>query len=127
MDGKWWWDRLATTIFRPHGHVCPYVFLILFKSLHASFEESDARASMSRHKPGSSNIPFLAHRPMEVDAGPRFAFGHLQHEDDLEEDVCVADLVLTEYQATPGSHLRVANAGGGGQPSVAEGAAADRR
>jgi hypothetical protein len=109
--------------------MCPFIGCVLCtsKPLHTSFGESDARASMSRHKPGSSNIPFLAHRPMEVDAGPRFAFGHLQHEDDLEEDVCVADLVLTEYQATPGSHLRVANAGGGGQPSVAGGAAADRR
>ena len=64
---------------------------------------------------------------MDGDAGPRFAFGHLQHEDDPEEDVCVADLVLTEYQITPGSHLCIAIAGGKGQPSVAEGAAADRR
>ena len=64
---------------------------------------------------------------MDGDAGPRFAFGHLQHEDHLDGDVCVADLVLTEYQITPGSHSRIANAGGGGQPSVAEGAAADRR
>jgi hypothetical protein len=101
---------------------------VLFKPLHTSINESDARVFLSRHNPGSSNIPFLAHCPMDGDAGPRFAFGHLQHEDDLQEDVCVADLVLTEYQTTPGSHLRVANAGGRGQPSVAEGAAAaDRR
>ena len=69
---------------------------------------------------------FLARFQMDGDAGPRFAFGHLVHEDDLE-DVRATDLVLTEHQTTPGSHLRVANAGGGGQPSVAEGAAADRR
>ena len=57
---------------------------------------------------------------MEGDAGPRFAFGHLEHEDGLEEDVRVADhLVLTEHQTIPASNLRLANAGGGGQPSVA--------
>ena len=112
-----------------HVHACRMCvcLCVLFKPLHTSFGESDARASMSRHKPGSSSIQFLARFPMDGDAGPRFAFGHLHHEDDLEEDVCVADLVLTEYQTTPGSHLRIANAGGGGQPSVAEGAAADRR
>ena len=64
---------------------------------------------------------------MDGDAGPRFAFGHLVHEDDLE-DVRVADLVLTEHhQTTPGSHLCLANAGGGGQPIVTEGAVAARR
>ena len=61
---------------------------------------------------------------MDGHAGPRFAFGHLEHEDGPEEDVC-ADLVLTE-QTMPASNLRVANAGGG-QPIVASGAVGDRR
>ena len=63
---------------------------------------------------------------MDGHAGPRFAFGHLEHEDGLEEDVRVADLVLTEHQTMPASNLRVANAGGG-QPIVASGAVGDRR
>ena len=63
---------------------------------------------------------------MDGYAGPRFAFGHLEHEDGLEEDVRVADLVLTEHQTMPASNLRVANAGGG-QPIVASGAVGDRR
>ena len=63
---------------------------------------------------------------MDGDAGPRFAFGHLD-EDGLEEDVRVADLVLTEHQTMPASNLRLANAGGGGQPSVAGGTIGDRR
>ena len=63
---------------------------------------------------------------MDGDAG-RFAFGHLEHEDGLEEDVRVADLVLSEHQTIPASNLCLANAGGGGQPSVAGGTVGDRR
>ena len=70
---------------------------------------------------------FCCPLPMDGDAGPRFAFGHLELEDGLEEDVRVADLVLTEHQTIPASNLRLPNAGGGGQPSVAGGTVGDRR
>ena len=65
---------------------------------------------------------------MDGNAGPRLAFGHLEHEEDgVEEDVRVADLVLTEHQTMPASNLRVVANAGGGQPIVAGGAVGDRR
>ena len=63
--------------------------------------------------------------PMDGDAGPRFAFGHLEHEDGPEEDVC-ADIILTE-QTMPALTLRLANARGGQPSGVARGAVGDRR
>ena len=68
---------------------------------------------------------FCCPLPMDGDAGPRLAFGHLLYEEDgLEEDVRVADLVLTELQTTPGAKLRVASTGW--QPSgVVRGAVGD--